>query len=294
MKPIAEQSFYEILEIPRTAPAEEVEKAYQRAKALYGPGSLATYSLVAPEEMTLLNRRIEEARRVLLDAGARAGYDASLAGAPGGAPATASPPVQPQAPPQPISIAPARPAEAPAQAAAPAGAAPAGEGAAVPAPGPEGSAPVATPPAAPGSEAAAPIAAAPAAPAPSSPEAAPGPEAAPAPSQGPAAAPPVPAARPAGFSPPEGAVWNGEMLRQAREGRGLTLHQLAERTKVARHHLENVEADRYPLLPAPVYLRGILISLAKELRLDPQRVSRSYLELVQASEPPKAPQPKPR
>ena len=78
MKPIAEQSFYEILEIPRDAPAEEVEKAYLRAKALYGPGSLATYSLVAPEEMALLNRRIEEAHQVLLDAGTRAGYDLEL------------------------------------------------------------------------------------------------------------------------------------------------------------------------------------------------------------------------
>ncbi|HYQ80591.1 MAG TPA: J domain-containing protein, partial [Anaeromyxobacteraceae bacterium] len=70
MKPITEQSFYEILEIPQDAPLDEVEKAYQRAKALYAPGSLAIYSLVAPEEMALLNRRIEEARQVLLDAGA--------------------------------------------------------------------------------------------------------------------------------------------------------------------------------------------------------------------------------
>jgi cytoskeletal protein RodZ len=83
------------------------------------------------------------------------------------------------------------------------------------------------------------------------------------------------------------------LLRQAREGRGLTLHQIAERTKVTRHHLENLEADRYDRLPAPVYLRGILISVAKELRLDPQKVARSYLELVQAAQVQKAP-PKPR
>jgi cytoskeletal protein RodZ len=54
--------------------------------------------------------------------------------------------------------------------------------------------------------------------------------------------------------------------------------QLSERTKVTRHHLENIEADRFKALPAPVYLRGILMSLARELRLDGQKVARSYLE----------------
>jgi cytoskeletal protein RodZ len=77
---------------------------------------------------------------------------------------------------------------------------------------------------------------------------------------------------------PEGAAWTGQMLRQIREARGLTLPQLSERTKVTRHHLENIEADRFGSLPAPVYLRGIIMSLARELRLDGQKVSRSYLE----------------
>jgi cytoskeletal protein RodZ len=47
--------------------------------------------------------------------------------------------------------------------------------------------------------------------------------------------------------------------------------------------LENVEADRYAALPAPVYLRGILMSLARELGLDGIKVSKSYLALVEAS-----------
>jgi hypothetical protein len=267
VRPIIDQSLYEILEIPRDAPVEEIEKAYQRAKALYGPGSLATYSLVAPEEMALLNRRIEEAHRVLIDAGARAGYDAALPAAAGrAAPPVATPVAETTAPA-------AGPAPGPTIAAAPA--APAGETAA-----PAARPPEVGPPAARGE--------APAAPAP----AAPGPAAAaPAPAAGPP--PPATAARPSGFAVPEGTPWTGELLRQAREGRGLTLHQIAERTKVTRHHLENLEADRYDRLPAPVYLRGILISVAKELRLDPQKVARSYLELVQAAQVQKAP-PKPR
>jgi cytoskeletal protein RodZ len=68
------------------------------------------------------------------------------------------------------------------------------------------------------------------------------------------------------------------MLRRVRESRGLTVQQVAERTRITRHHLENIEQDRFPALPAPVYLRGIIMSLARELRLDGQKVARSYME----------------
>jgi len=80
---------------------------------------------------------------------------------------------------------------------------------------------------------------------------------------------------------PPDAEFNGELLRQVREARGLTLQQVAERTRIGRAHLEKVEADRYADLPAPVYLRGILIALARELKLDAARVSKSYMLLAE-------------
>ena len=83
--------------------------------------------------------------------------------------------------------------------------------------------------------------------------------------------------------PSPGAAFTGGALRQAREARGLTLQQLSDRTRITRHHLENVEADRYERLPATVYLRGILTSVAKELRLDAGEVARSYLAACAAS-----------
>ena len=73
------------------------------------------------------------------------------------------------------------------------------------------------------------------------------------------------------------------MLRRVRESRGVTVQQLAERTRVTRHHLENIEQDRFAALPAPVYLRGIIMSLARELRLDGQKVARSYLDRMGAA-----------
>jgi hypothetical protein len=248
LRRITEQSYYEILEIPRDAAASDIEKAYQRAKALYGPGTLATYTLVAPEEAALLTKRIEEARVILLDPVTRAGYDAGL----------------------PVESLQARGREPAPPPASPAASAPPPAGAAAEPVAPPGEVPEPAPAAA-------------------APPLRPSPEAAPPPAPPPLEAVVEPAVRSPAPSPaqsyvvPDDARWTGELLRRVRESRGLTLLQVAERTKVTRHHLENVEADRYDQLPAPVYLRGIIMSIAKELRLDAQKVARSYLESVAAA-----------
>ena len=88
--------------------------------------------------------------------------------------------------------------------------------------------------------------------------------------------------RPKPIDLPPHTEFNGELLRRVRESRGMSLSQLAERTRISSKHLENIEADRYAALPATVYLRGMLMSVARELTLDPLRVSRSYLALVTA------------
>ena len=85
------------------------------------------------------------------------------------------------------------------------------------------------------------------------------------------------------FQPPEGAAWTGALLRAAREARGLSVAQMAERTKVSRLHIEMVEAERFDQLPVAVYLRGVVMCLARELRLDAQKVARSYLERATAA-----------
>jgi hypothetical protein len=88
----------------------------------------------------------------------------------------------------------------------------------------------------------------------------------------------------------DGTRYTGDVLRRAREARGLTVQALSERTRITRHHIEHLEADRYEKLPAPVYLRGILLSIARELRLDGQKVARSYVEEAAAASgaPPRA------
>jgi hypothetical protein len=260
MKRLSDQTLYEILEVPQDAEPAAIGAAYERARALYGPGSLATYTLMTSEESALLTSRIDEAKQTLLDADTRARYDASLAteaqGRPGGENGAAAAPFG-------VAVAPVIPA-------ASGFAAEAGAG---PAPQLPTAAPLSSAPEPPTLRPADLLQAAAVAP-PSGPirlerEIAP---AAPAPVAyaGPPAEPEIPM--------PEGALWSGEALRRVREARGITIKQIAERTKVTRHHVENIEGERFSALPAPVYLRGILLSLARELRLDGQKVARAYLE----------------
>ena len=416
MKPLAEQTLYEILEVPFDAPDGEILRACERVQALFGPGSVATYSLIDPEEVKVLGERIEEARSVLLDPASRADYDDRITAPPPGlfparAPAPAAARVE-LPPPLPVAevaapvaapgpalcelavapepwvavpaaevaaevaaaaaeiapaaaeVAPAAAEAAPAPADAPAPAEVAAASIAVaalaeqpappaappaqlivkrrrrrlppvirplaspkplpPAPPPDAAlvapAPAASPDAGadpaplpiPLERVATPIPLAtpvvpiplaiPATPVASIPLATPVPIsppfaaiAAPPPAPTPvpiAAAPPrppepVPARAP---RPPErdiflheGTRFTGEVLRRAREARGLTVVQLCERTKITRHHIEHLEADRYDKLPAVVYLRGILMAVSKELRLDGQKVAKSYLEAIAAA-----------
>ncbi len=82
MKSLSETSHYEILDVPREASAEEVERAYRLARSAFKDDSLATYSLYGATEAAVMRERIELAWRVLGDAEGRARYDASLGGPP--------------------------------------------------------------------------------------------------------------------------------------------------------------------------------------------------------------------
>jgi DNA-binding XRE family transcriptional regulator len=75
-------------------------------------------------------------------------------------------------------------------------------------------------------------------------------------------------------------VFCGKLLRTIRESQGLSASDMVERIKISPTNLANIEADRYRALPATVYLRGFLITIARELKLDPLRVTKSYLDLV--------------
>jgi hypothetical protein len=308
VKALSEQNHYEVLELAPGASVEAVTQAYAKVKASYAPGALVTYALTDPGEAEALTRRIEEAYSVLADPEKRRAYDVaggfpapeagSSAQAPSGStslPAPVSPPAQDAAP----VVSASGGGSAQAVAVAPAPPPPALEVAHVPAPPPPAAPPQAVA-VAPSPSPAAPVHEVAVAPAPLQPPA-------PIASSEPLTLPPVVpvgtepgATAPSAPSPssekpvrkteselaPEGPV-TGDALRRVREAHGLSLKELEGRTKIGHWHLDNIEREKFSALPAQVYLRGFLMSLARELKLDPVRVSKSYLEQMKAKQTPK-------
>jgi curved DNA-binding protein CbpA len=78
MRVLADQNLYQVLEVPRDATLQEIEKAYRICRATYEPNSIAAYSIFSDEECSDILKRIEEAYTVLSDARLRREYDARL------------------------------------------------------------------------------------------------------------------------------------------------------------------------------------------------------------------------
>ena len=78
----------------------------------------------------------------------------------------------------------------------------------------------------------------------------------------------------------------GEMLRRARELRGLTLERVARETKIPQRHLEALEHDNLAVIPAGFYQRAELRTYAQAVGLD-QRLALEKLELELAPEDPR-------
>jgi flagellar biosynthesis protein FlhG len=82
----------------------------------------------------------------------------------------------------------------------------------------------------------------------------------------------------------EDTEFSGALLRQIREARGVELQEIAERTKISIVYLRAIEDENFLATPAPVYLRGFLKTVARDLRLNPEHVARSYMTRYQAPE----------
>lgn len=81
-----------------------------------------------------------------------------------------------------------------------------------------------------------------------------------------------------------------EQLQAAREARKLTVHEIAETTKIRSDHIRALEAGDFNVFTAPVYIRGFVRTYATLLKLDvPQVMATLDSELRQTekfSEPP--------
>ena len=83
----------------------------------------------------------------------------------------------------------------------------------------------------------------------------------------------------------------GEQLRRAREDAGLTLHHVANQTKIQQWILAAIERDDLSQVPGGIFIRGYLMSFARAVGLDGERIWAQYraelpMQTVESAPPP--------
>lgn len=68
----------------------------------------------------------------------------------------------------------------------------------------------------------------------------------------------------------------GEILREARELKGITVEQAAQETHISRHYIEALEKEDFSQFPGETYIYGFLRNYADHLGLDPEKVIDLY------------------
>lgn len=91
--------------------------------------------------------------------------------------------------------------------------------------------------------------------------------------------PVLPAPTPAPSTPSIELVdeWSGDQIRRARESRAFAMERLVEITRIRRSYLNAIEQEDFEKLPAPVFVRGFLQQIARELKIQADRLVPSYL-----------------
>lgn len=74
----------------------------------------------------------------------------------------------------------------------------------------------------------------------------------------------------------------GAWLGHLRRARDLTVDQLSKETKIRPAVIEQLEGEQYDRLPAPVFVRGFVIQIARALAVaDPESLAALYLKQLE-------------
>src|SRR5215831_13124924 len=73
----------------------------------------------------------------------------------------------------------------------------------------------------------------------------------------------------------------GEELKRRREGRGITLRQISDDTRINMRFLQAIENDNYRVLPGAMFNRRFVAAVAKYIGMDEEEAVRWYIEQEQ-------------
>lgn len=71
----------------------------------------------------------------------------------------------------------------------------------------------------------------------------------------------------------------GKTLREAREAKGYSVSQIAEMTRLMHQTIEDLEAENFTKIPAPIYGRGFVKLYCEALGIDPKPLIEEYMEI---------------
>lgn len=74
-------------------------------------------------------------------------------------------------------------------------------------------------------------------------------------------------------------VFDGAFLQKVRIYKQVNLDQLSQETRISRTYLSALESNNFKSLPAPVFTRGFVVQVAKILGLNEKIVADSYMSL---------------
>ncbi len=71
--------------------------------------------------------------------------------------------------------------------------------------------------------------------------------------------------------------WPGDFLKNLRESLEISIEEMSEETKVSKNYIKAIEEENFKKLPAPVYVRGFVLQIARVLKLPANDVATAYL-----------------
>lgn len=74
--------------------------------------------------------------------------------------------------------------------------------------------------------------------------------------------------------------FDGSVLKKIREYKAIDIEQLAIETKISKSYLIAIEEHNFSQLPAPVFVRGFVVQLARALGLNEAKVAQSYMTIL--------------
>ncbi len=76
---------------------------------------------------------------------------------------------------------------------------------------------------------------------------------------------------------------DGSFLKSLREYKNLSIERISDATRISRTYLHAVEANDYRELPAPVFVRGFIVQIARLLNLDENKVANAYMQIYKTN-----------